>query len=161
VLTPDHAGRLDFDLRSAWTRRMREVFLASGADGLIANYARGFIGHDLEFVRGLPLRRLNVLARTVTDLSPVYDVAGSLDELHVQTGSMTRIDLAALPRLRALSCEWEQVADALGGTSAVEDLSLGAYDPADLTPLAHLTSLQSLRMKGRPALRAPLWRTAT
>ena len=153
-MTPEPAGRLDFDLRSAWTPRTRKAFLDSGADGLIANYARGFIGHDLEFIRGLPIRRLDVLARTITDLAPIYEVAGSLDQLHVQTGPMTRIDLAALPGLRALSCEWDQVADTIGDTSMIEDLYLGAYDPSDLAPLAHLTSLQSLRMKGRPALRS-------
>ena len=154
VLTPDSSGRLDFDLRTEWTPRVHEAFLRSGADGLIANYARGFVGRDLAFIRALPLRRLTVLARTIADLSPIYDVAGSLDELHIQTGSMTRIDLAALPGLRALSCEWEQVAATISDTSTIEDLSLGAYDPADLAPLSHLTSLRSLRMKGRPAVRS-------
>ena len=133
---------------------MRDAFIASGADGLIANYARGFIGDDLEFVRGLPLRRLDVLARTITDLSPVYDLSGSLEELRVQAGSGTRIDLAAMPRLRALSCSWEQVVDTIRDATNVEDLFLGAYDGRDLVPLAHLTSLRSLRMKGRPALRS-------
>ena len=119
--------------------------MASGADGMIANYARGFVGHDLEFIRGLPLRRLDVLARTIRDLSPVHDLSDSLEEFRVQAGSMTRIELAALPRLRALSCSWEQVVDTIADATGVEDLYLGAYDGRDLAPLAHLTSLRSLR----------------
>lgn len=153
VVSPDDAGRLDFDLRSAWAPRISDAFMSSGADGLVANYARGFVGRDLDFIRDLPLQRLNVLARTIRDLSPIYDLAGSLEELHVQLGSMTHIDLAALPHLRALSCTWDQVADTIGDAHGIEDLFLGSYDEPDLAPLAHLATLRSLRMKGRPAVR--------
>jgi len=154
VVSRDDAGRLDFDLQSAWSPRMHKAFFASGADGLVANYARGFVGHDLEFVRGLPLRRLDVLARTVRDLSPIYDLADTLQEFSVQAGSMTRINLSALPHLRGLSCNWGQVADTIGHASGIEDLYLGSYTEPDLTPIAHLTVLRSLRMKDRPALRS-------
>ena len=41
VVVPDHEGRLDFDLRTAWSPRMLDAFLASDADGLVANYALG------------------------------------------------------------------------------------------------------------------------
>lgn len=156
VLTEDHAGRLDFDVHSAWSPGMRKKFLASGADGLVANYARGFVGHDLEFVRDLPLRRLDVLARTVTDLSPIYGLADTLQELRVQAGSKTRIDLSALPNLRLLACDWGQVNDTIGhaATTGIENLYLSSYREHDLTPIAHLTALRSLRMKERPALRS-------
>lgn len=133
---------------------MHRAFTSSGADGLVANYARGFVGRDLEFVRDLPLRRLNVLARTIRDLSPIYDLSASLQEFHVQAGSMTRIELGALPHLRALSCAWDQVADTIGDASGIEDLFLGSYGGPDLTPIAHLTALRSLRMKDRPAIRS-------
>lgn len=154
VVVPTASGRLDFDLRSAWTPRIRDAFVASGADGLIANYARGFVGHDIEFIHDLRLRRLDVLARTVTDLSPVYDLADSLEEFTVQAGSRTRVDLSRLPRLLALSCRWNQVAETIQHTVLLEHVYLGSYDPSDLTPLAHLTSVRSLRMKDRPAIRS-------
>ncbi len=126
VVTSDDAGRIDFDLQSAWSAQTRQAFMASGADGLVLNYARGFIGHDLEFIRDLHLRRLNVLARTIRDLSPIYGLSATLAELHVQAGSMTRIDLTALPHLRALSCSWDQVAETIGYASGIEDLFLSA-----------------------------------
>lgn len=154
VVVPTSSGRLDFDLRSAWTPQVHKAFVASGADGLIANYARGFVGHDLEFIRDLRLRRLNVLARTITDLSPVCDLADTLEEFQVQTGSRTRLDLARFPKLRLLSCEWNQVAETIEQTTFLEHVSLGSYAPNDLTPLAHLASLRLLRMKGRPAIQS-------
>jgi hypothetical protein len=154
VVVPTADGHVDFDLQTAWTPEILRAFVDSGADGLIANYARGFIDHDLEFIRSLHLRRLDVLARTITDLSPVYDLAQTLEQLRVQAGTRTRIDLAELPNLRGLSCSWSQVADTIHEAAAIDDLYLGSYDPIDLTPLAHLTSLRSLRMKDRPAIRS-------
>jgi hypothetical protein len=154
VLEHDRDGRLDFDLRSAWSPAIRDAFVHSGADGLIANYARGFVGHDLDFIRDLPLRRLNVLARTIRDLSPIYDLSATLEELHVVAGSMTQVDLGALPQLRVLACNWIQVVDTLDQTTRLDYLAVGGYNPADLTPLAHLTSLRFLQMKGRPAVRS-------
>jgi hypothetical protein len=67
---------------------------------------------------------------------------------------MTRVDLSALPHLRSLSCDWDQVADTIGHASGIDDLYLGSYNEPDLTPIAHLTALTSLRMKDRPALRS-------
>ncbi len=93
-------GERDFELNAAWTADSRHAFDASGADGLIANYAQGFAGHDLRFVEGLPLRRLDVLARTIDDLTPIHEVGETLEELSVQTGSGTRLDLRRLPLLR-------------------------------------------------------------
>ena len=43
--------------------------------------------------------------------------------------------------------------DTIADATGIEDLYPGAYSSRDLTPLAHLTSLWSLRMKDRPALR--------
>jgi internalin A len=154
ALVRDERGHLDFDLRTRWSPRLHRAFTRSRADGLVLNYARGFIGHDLEFIRDLPLKRLNVLARTIRDLAPVYDLADSLTELRVEAGSTTRIDLTALPHLRALSCSWDQVADTIGQCTGLEDLFLGEYDPANLAPVAHLTDLRCLRMKGDPAVRS-------
>lgn len=93
------------------------------------------------------------MARAITDVSPVYDLADSLQELRVQVGA-ARIDLTALPNLRGLSCTWAQVADTIGEVTGLDDLFLGGYDERDLAPLAHLTALRSLRMKDRPALRS-------
>ncbi|MBT9257680.1 hypothetical protein KMZ30_19070 [Phycicoccus sp. KQZ13P-1] len=63
ALVRDDRGRTDFDLYTSWSPRIREAYLSSGADGLIANYARGFVGTDIDFVRGLPLRRFELLDR--------------------------------------------------------------------------------------------------
>ena len=154
ALVRDDKGRLDFDLHTAWSPRIREAYRSSGADGLIANYARGFVGADIEFIRDLPLRRFNLLHRGITDLTPVHDLAATLEELHVQAYPGTHVDLSLVPGLRVLSCAWDQVKDTIERTDRLEDLFLAPYPEADLRPISHLTSLRTLRMKERPRVRS-------
>lgn len=84
----------------------------------------------------------------------MHDLAETLDELRIQAGSNTRFDLTALPALRVLACDWKQVRDTIGKVTGIEDLYLASYAPSDLTPIAHLSGLRSLRMKERPAVRS-------
>lgn len=147
VVIQDEAGRTDFDLHAKWSPAIHRAFLRSGADGLVANYARGFVGSDIEFVRDLPLRRLNVLDRGITDLTPVHDLGSTLEELHVDVAPGPYIDLNLLPRLRVLSCAWDQVRDTMDSTNRLEELFFSPYRESDLSPLMHLTSLRSLRIK--------------
>lgn len=147
-------GSVEFELLGPWTPDAQAAFWESGADGLVANYARGFVARDLGFLAGLPLRRLDILARTIDDLEPVHELGGTLESLSLVTGSGTRIDLRWFPRLQHLSCHWGQVSDSIQDAEALKSLFVLAYDPEDLTPLAHLRHLETLRMKDRPALRS-------
>src|SRR5690242_11158836 len=47
------------------------VLRSGQVTGLTLNYALGFRERDLEFLEPWPLRRLDLLARTITDLSPL------------------------------------------------------------------------------------------
>ena len=153
-IVEDAAGRLDFDVQAQWSSALHDAFINSGADGLVANYARGFSGRDLDFVRHLPLRRLNVLDRGIADLTPVHDLGNSLEELRIQSAPGSYIDLALLPRLTVLSCAWDQVESSIGNAERIEDLFVSPYTEIDLKPLRHLTSLRSLQMKQRPRVRS-------
>lgn len=146
-------GDVEFELLGPWSQSAHEAFLEAGAQRLVLNYARGFQGHDLEFICDLPLTRLEVLARTIVDLSPVEALSSELAELSLVTSHRSRLDLSLFAHLTALACAWSQVADSISDCHSVEDLYLGEYDPEDLTPLAHLSNLRSLRMKERPRVR--------
>lgn len=154
AITHDGLGRADFDLHGGWSPAMRQAFLNSGADGLVANYARGFVSSDIGFVRDLPLRRLTILHRGITDLTPVHDLGSTLEEFRVQAAPSSHIDLTLLPMLRVLACTWHQVKHTIGAADRLENLSLSPYRELDVTPLMHLTSLRSLRMKQRPGVRS-------
>ncbi|QGN59040.1 hypothetical protein [Nostocoides sp. HKS02] len=153
-IVEDAAGRLDFDVQTEWTPALHDAFIKSGADGLVANYARGFEGPGLDFVGRLPLRRLNVLDRGISDLTPIHDLGNSLEELRVQSAPGSHIDLALLPRLTVLSCAWDQIKSSVDHAERIEELFLSPYTEIDLKPLQHLTSLRSLQMKQRPRVRS-------
>src|SRR5687768_424496 len=55
-----------------------------GVDALELNYARGFRERNLNFVEGLPVRRLLVLSRTLKDVSPIEFLGNSLERLQLQ-----------------------------------------------------------------------------
>lgn len=147
-------GGVEFELLGPWSPEAAAAFRDCGADGLVANYARGFVARDLRFLAELPLRRLDILARTIDDLGPVHRLGATLESLRVETGSRTRIDLRRFPELRDLSCQWDQVADSIHDVDSLHSLHLFSYDRQDLQPLAHLRDLTGVRMKERPAVRS-------
>ncbi|SDL61890.1 hypothetical protein SAMN04487916_111118 [Arthrobacter sp. ov407] len=145
---------VDLVVTGDWSQDARECLLDGRADGLVLNYAKGFHERDLQFVRGLPIRRLNLLARTLTDLSPVYSLGDHLVSLRVQSDPSSVIELERLPLLRGLSADWHQVQGSILFAPHLEQLVLGHYSEADFRPLASLPSLASVVMTAYPRVRS-------
>ncbi|HVR79062.1 MAG TPA: hypothetical protein VMS99_11815 [Acidimicrobiia bacterium] len=136
----------------AWTE-VAEGLLESGrVDGLDLNYAKGFKDINLEFVRDWPLKRLTVLARTVSDLAPISRLAETVESLSVQTAPSATLDVSAFPRLTSLAAEWSQVRLSIATAGALTDLLLRSYREVDLVPLQWNSRLRRLRFKDRPSL---------
>ena len=83
----------------SWSRQAERVLDSGRVDGLYLNYAKGFKSTDLAFIRPWPLKRLDILDRTVTDVTPIYALASPLESLSVQSAPAATIDLARLPSL--------------------------------------------------------------
>jgi Leucine-rich repeat (LRR) protein len=145
---------VDLIVTGDWTSEAEECLLSGQADGLVLNYARGYREKDLSFVRDLRIRRLDLLARTVADLTPIYSLAPHLVALHIQSDPRAPLDLELLPNLTELSADWRQVEATIDLAPGVERLFLLAYTETDLLPLARLKSLTSLVMKDRPQVRS-------
>jgi hypothetical protein len=143
---------VDLVVEGEWSAAMREALLGGTADGVVLNYARGFVPQPLGFLAELPIRRLNVLARWVDDLEVVYSLAPTLVELRLQTHPSVRLELGRLPHLRTLAAEWSMCRGSLRDAPWLEDLSVPSYSEPDLTALGHLVDLVSLVMKERPRL---------
>ena len=149
--TPDG---VDLVVTGVWSPATEAVLRAGRADGLVLNYARGYREKDLAFLKGLPVRRLHVLARTVTDLSPVYGLADKLVSLRVQSDPRATIELERLPLLQTLSATWQQVHGSIMFARRLQRLFLLSYTEADLTPLVQVPSLVSVVMKDYPAVQS-------
>ena len=153
VLEPRDHG-VDLVVTGEWSSTAREALLAGRADGLVLNYARGFREQPIDFIEGLPIRKLDLLARSVSDLSPVYSLASTLEELRVESDPRAQVDLENLPRLRTLAASWPQVRSSILFAPQIEDLVLAPYTEPDLEALSTLTSLTSLVMKECRGLRS-------
>lgn len=153
VLEPHDHG-VDLVVMGDWSPAAREALMSGYADGLVLNYAKGFREQPIDFVEGLPIRKLDLLARSVSDLSPVYSLATTLEELRVQSDPRAEIELENLPRLKTLAASWRQVRASILFAPQIEDLVLPSYSEPNLEPLSALASLRSLVMKERPKLRS-------
>jgi hypothetical protein len=140
----------DLVVTGDWSPATAKALSSGKADGLVLNYAKGYRERSLGFLQDWPLRRIRILARTITDLVPVYRMAATLESISVITAPRTPLDLARLPKLTQLGAEWEQVESSIEAGVGLRDLYLGSYNPRDLTPLAQSRRLRSISMKDRP-----------
>ena len=135
-----------------WSPEAAACLTAGVVDGLTLNYARGFAESDLDFLDAWPVKRLDVLDRTLTDLTPIARLGASLESLSIQAASRAEIDLAAVPRLRTLAAWWSAVEETIDQLDGLEELTVMDYDEIDLRPLAVQSSLTKLILKVAPLL---------
>jgi hypothetical protein len=144
----------DAVLEGPWDPEVGELIRSGAVDGLSINFAKGFTGPDIEFVRDLPLRRVFMIARHVDDVAPLSTLH-DLEFLHLHAGPKVRVDLAAFPRLRRLGlADWKYLNGGVTNAGALDDLYVGHYSPDDLQPVSGLRSLRKLRLDDRPSLRS-------
>jgi hypothetical protein len=136
-----------------WAPEAADALRRGEADGLVLNYARGFTEGGLEFLAPeLPIRRLDVLDRGISDLGPIERLADSLEWLSVQAAPDAELDLAGLPRLRAVAGEWELLRDTLGAVEALESVVTWEFDEVDLHSFRDHVELRELAIKDAPHL---------
>jgi hypothetical protein len=141
-----------------WTDEQASILASGEADGLVLNYARGFRERSLAFLDSWPIRRLDILARTIKDIEPVYRLTGTLQELSLTTSPRAMLDCARLPRLRSLSVEdWEQIRQSLPAAAGLEQLGVYGYIERDLLAMSDNSELRSVRLKQAPRLERLAW----
>ena len=137
-----------------WSEQIGRHFESGEAERLVLNDALGFEEPDLEFLRGLPIRQLEVIDRRLSDLDPIYSLGSSLTSLSLVTDPSLSLDLNELPALTDLAADWEQVHRTLAVAGGLRRLYLGHYKADDLGPLGTMTELVDLTLKDRPRLRS-------
>jgi hypothetical protein len=151
VLEP-RGSRKTLVLTGAWTPEAENVLLAGEADGLELNYARGSRERDLEFIGSWPVRWLRIIARTFRDLSPIYRLSESLEELDIQTAAGTSLDLGRLPRVSALAADWETMRESIESTHGLRRLTVLRFTERDLETITNNHDLRELVLKQAPFL---------
>jgi Leucine-rich repeat (LRR) protein len=143
---------VDLVVKGQWTSSCQDVVATGAVDGLVLNTAYGFTGPDLEFLKPWRLSRLRVLARHISDLSPVYRLSESLSDLDVLTAPSAFLDLSELPNVVSLGADWGQVSETLPKLATIKKVFLRHFDSADLQGLRGISELESIRLKDRPKL---------
>jgi hypothetical protein len=106
-----------------WSDQAAYELARGDIETLELNYAHGFHERTLDFLEPWPIRRLQLLARTITDVEPIYRLAGSLEDLRLTCAPAGNIDLALLPRLHSMWAEnWSQVRDTVSQAAQLQGL---------------------------------------
>jgi hypothetical protein len=144
----DHPGEgRTLVVTGPWTEQAERALHRVDVDAAWLNYARGYCEPDLSFVADWPIKRLLVLDRSITDLTPLSRLGQTLEDLSIQAAPGTTIDLTTLPRLRALAGAWDEVRDTLYAPEYLSRLVVFDYEPVDLDPLTVQPSLQKIQLK--------------
>jgi hypothetical protein len=153
----DVAGVRTLVVTGPWSHEASEALGHAGADALVINYARGFEADlergALEFLDPrFRVRRLHVLDRGIDDVSPIYRLRGSLEELSIQVASTASLDLAELPGLRRLSGEWSLIRPSLAAISELTEIITWRFAEPDLVAFEPHARLKRLTVKDAPNL---------
>jgi internalin A len=136
-----------------WSAAAADVLRRGEADGLVLNYARGFCEPDLELLDdSWGLRRLDVLDRTIEDLTPINRLGDSLKELSVQAAPAAVLDLAGLDQLASIAGEWHVLRETLGSVDDLQRVVTWRFDEVDLHAFRDHVGLQRLTIKDAPYL---------
>lgn len=136
-----------FVVTGKWTQKAERALTNGGVDGLDLNYARGFAENDLQFLGNWPVKRLLVLDRTLTDLSPIARLASTLGELHLQPAPNAKIDLEPFKQLTMLSANWKEVSDTISHVRELRHVIVLGYGGVNLSLLSSNELLETVVLK--------------
>jgi hypothetical protein len=143
----DHSVGRTLVVTGRWTPEATIAVQRPDVTRVALNYASGYEEPDLSFIEAWPIKRLHVLDRTISDLTPLARLGQTLDDLYVEAAPDARIDLAALPHLRTVEAAWDAIRDTLYGPDYLTGLVTFGYEEPDLEPLAAQPSLQTIRLE--------------
>lgn len=130
--------------RSAWSDAMAAAVREHGLLEVELNYAKGFAGKDLSFLKDLPgLRVLLLTHRTVDDVSPIHHLR-ELRVLELNTYCKTEIDFTRFPALEECALEWRPGAASLFSAAGLTKLFVNSYTGRRADKFARLAALRSL-----------------
>lgn len=137
-----------------WSTEAARLLSTGDVDGLHLNYEKGFSEDDLSFFAEWPLRRLQIVDRTLVDLGPIGRFADSLEELSVRVSPEARLEIGGLQKLHQLSSDWRVLRPLSGRVHTLESLVTWNFDGSDFRPLNNYSRLKNLAVREAPRLQS-------
>lgn len=143
----EDAGIRNLVVTGRWTLDAARLVEDGEVDRVTLNYALGFSEPDLDFLDAWPIRQLDILDRSLSDLEPVARLRETLEDLSVQTAPEAVLDLGDAPRLRALAGEWELIRWQVRLLDSLERIVTWRFDDTSLLALSDHKRLRRLTIK--------------
>jgi Leucine-rich repeat (LRR) protein len=127
-----------------WSPDAQRSLVESGLTYLRLSGYLGWTSKDIGFLKDLKfLERLDLMAPTVKDISPLYELP-NLNDLSI-SGTVPPIDFGKLPSLRRLALTWSiKKYESLLECTQLQHLSMTHFNQPDLMALVQLRNLEKL-----------------
>ena len=134
-------------MKGPWSAAALDAAKSARIKELELNYAKGWKGWDLGFLRYLSgLEAFEIIDWTTGNVAVVNEVA-SLRRLKVATYCKTELDFARWPYLEECALEWRPKAASLFEHQGIKKLFINKWNRGrDLTDFSKMTQLESLRL---------------
>lgn len=137
-------------LEGPWSDDLLPVIEENKVTGLWINYARGFVGNDITFLKKLPdLKYLLIASYWLDDVSPINGLS-NLRSLYLSATTYKGIDFSGLRRLEKLSLDYTTGMKSLVKCTSLRYLNVGSLRVKDLTILSELQGLDFLEVSSSP-----------
>jgi Leucine-rich repeat (LRR) protein len=131
-------------LTGRWTDLVRQFVIANGIVELYLNYALGWEGASIEFVREIPgLRFFWLIDKKIEDVSHV-EALESIRVLRLDTTSKSPINFARFPELIETAINWQPGFQSVFDASQLRSFKVGGYTQARSAPFGKLSRLKHL-----------------
>lgn len=115
-------------------------------DGVCLNYALGWRGGSLDFLRKLRnLKDFTILDWRIQDIRAIHSLSNAR-RLQIYTYCNTPIDFGSFPHLEDCGFEWRPKSESLFCCKSLKRLFLNRYHADDLKSFASMKSLESLKL---------------
>jgi len=133
-------------MQGPWSKAALKAAQRVEAKEIELNYAKGWSGKDLRFLRDLPeLEAFEIIDWTTDDIGAVNELL-ELRRLEVSTYCKTELRFNEFPALEECALEWRPKASSIFEHQGIKRLFMNKYPGRDLTNLSQMTSLESLRL---------------
>jgi hypothetical protein len=132
--------------RPGFSRRM----LANNVVELELNYAKGWRGNDLSFLKELPqLRAFKIIDWGISSVQPIHFLH-ELRMLELMTYCKTAIQFSEFPHLEDCCLEWRSKSESVFSCTTLKKLFLNRYKRKNVDAFSTLVNLESLAILNAP-----------
>ena len=134
-------------LKGPYTPTVLKLMRSRNLREININYARGFVGDNIEFLRDMPfVEGVSVLSFAIRDISPLESLS-NLRAAYIGTrNEKTAIDFNKLSNLERCFVYWRPMAETLFDRDSLQHLDIYGYPGHDVAGIERLVNLTKLSL---------------